>query len=216
MPAVFCPRCGKPNEEGASYCGSCGARLPEDGPETAEEREHRSLRRRAGRLLGRTRRERVITAVTVLALVIAIVAVVALTTGDDQDEYTERADAICMESKQALAAVADRIAKSESQTAAAVSLNGNATAEIVAVWRRRLASLDPPPDRRKAATQLDQALTVVERAAKEAGALPAPADAERLLVQLVAAGARADQAVAALGLEACAEGRLGIGRLERG
>ena len=67
----------------------------------------RSLRRRAGRLLGRTRRERVITAVTVLALVIAIVAVVALTTGDDQDEYTEQANAICVESKQALATVAD-------------------------------------------------------------------------------------------------------------
>jgi hypothetical protein len=215
VPAVFCPRCGKPNEEGASYCSSCGARLPEGGAETAEERERRSLRRRAGRLVGGTRRERMITAVTVLALVIAIVALVALTTGDDQDEYTEQANAICVESKQALDAVADRIANSKVQLAAAISLNGKATAEIVADWRRRLASLDPAPDRQEAAAKLDQSLGQVEaEARKVAGQARAGGDPSRLEGHLAAAGARAEQAIEELDLEACAEGGLGIRTFE--
>jgi hypothetical protein len=167
-------------------------------------------------MVGRTRRERLITAATVIALGIGIVAVIALTSDGDEDEYLEQADGICVESKQALAKVAERISESGRQSTEALALYRGAVAEIAADWRSRLAALDPPTDRRGAAADLEEALAGVEAEATQAG-LAEPGGASRSPeARLTAAGARAEQAIAALGLEACAEGGLGIGRLETG
>jgi zinc-ribbon domain len=214
---VFCPRCGKPNEEGARYCSACGEALPELGEEAGEASEPPSLGQRAGRLIGRSRRERLITAAITIALGIAVVAVIFLVTDGDQDEYVARADLICVESKQALAIVEDRVSEARGESAAALALYGGATAEVVADWRSRLARLDPPSDRQEAASQLDEALAKVDDEASQAARqAQAGEDLKRLRARLAAAGARAEQAIEALGLDACAEGGLGIGELQTG
>jgi hypothetical protein len=165
-------------------------------------------------MLGRTRRERLITAGTVIALGLAIVAVIALTSNGDEDEYIEQADGVCVESKQALATVAERVSESGRQSAEALALYRGAVAEIAADWRSRLAALDPPPDRQEAAADLEEALAGVEAEAAPAGLAEPGGASGGPQARLPAAGGRAEQAIEALGLEACAEGGLGIGRLE--
>jgi zinc-ribbon domain len=223
VPAMFCPRCGKPNEEGARYCSACGEELPELGEEAAEATRRPSLRARMGRLIGRNRRERQISAGIAIALVVAIVAVIAISTGGSEDTdgaqsaYVEQADRICIESKQALAIVGNRVSESRRDPKGALALYAGAVAEIAADWRSRLAGLDPPPDSKEASARLDEALAKLKDEADEVVVrAQAGQNPRRLRTQLAAAGSRTQQATDALGLEDCAEGELAIGRLDTG
>ena len=219
MPAMFCPRCGKPNEEGARYCSACGETLPELGDEAAEASERPSLRQRMGRLIGRSRRERLISAGIAIALLVAIAAVIAISTGgsEDTDTYVEKADRICIKSKQALVVVGNRVSESRRDPTGAIALYAGAAAEIAADWRSRLAGLDPPPDSKEASARLDEALAKFKHEADEV-VLRAQVgqNPRRLKARLAAAGSRAQEASDALGLEDCAEGDLAIGRLDTG
>jgi zinc-ribbon domain len=216
---MFCPRCGKPNEEGARYCSACGEELPELGEEAAEASRRPSLRERMGRLIGRSRRERLISAGIAIALVIAIAAVIAISTGGSEhtDAYVEKADRMCIESKQALAAVGNRVSESQRDQKGALALYAGAAAEIVADWRSRLAGLDPPPDWKEASARLDEALAKFKDEADEVVIrTEAGQDPRRLRTQLAAAGSHTQEATDALGLDGCAEAGLAIGRLDTG
>ena len=179
-----------------------------------------------GRLIGRSRRERLITAGTALAVVIAIVAVIIVATGgsDDGDSgqdsgeqpaYQKQAEQTCLGSKRALAAVAKRVSRSEDAPTAALALYAAAVAELVNDWRSRFTALDPPPDREQAANRLEFALAkLVVVARGVAVQANAGEDPRRLRARLAHFGARVEQAVEALRLERCAKGGLGIGRPE--
>jgi zinc-ribbon domain len=216
---MFCPRCGKPNEEGARYCSACGEELPELGEEAAEASRRPSLRERMGRLIGRSRRERLISAGIAIALVIAIAAVIAISIGksEDTDAYVEKADRMCIESKQALAVVGNRVSESQRDQKGALALYAGAAAEIAADWRSRLAGLDPPPDSKEASARLDEALAKFKDEADEVVIrTEAGQDPRRLRTQLAAAGSSTQEATDALGLDGCAEAGLAIGRLDTG
>jgi zinc-ribbon domain len=215
---MFCPRCGKPNEEGARYCSACGEELPELGEEAAEASGRPSLRERMGRLIGRSRRERLISAGIAIALVIAIAAVIAISTGgsEDTDAYVEKADRMCIESKQALAVVGNRVSESQRDEKGALALYAGAAAEIAADWRSRLAGLDPPPDSKEASARLDEALAKFKDEADEVVIrTEAGQDPRRLRTQLAAAGSHTQEATDALGLDGCAEAGLAIGAIGR-
>jgi hypothetical protein len=181
-----------------------------------------------GRLIGGSRRERLITAGTALAIVIAIVAVIVLITGGsdggdsgsdatDQTAYPEEADRICVQSTQAVALVANRVSKSQDDPAAALALYARAVVELAAQWRSRLGSLDPPPERQDAANSLELALAKLKLKARQiAEQAEAGEDLRRLRSQLDAAGVRVAHAIDALGLDRCAKERLSLGRLETG
>ncbi|HEX5713707.1 MAG TPA: zinc-ribbon domain-containing protein, partial [Solirubrobacterales bacterium] len=93
---MHCPRCGTPNEPGDRYCSSCGAALEQAG----ESKQRTGGRDRLDRLIGTTRRARIITAATAIALIVAIVAFIALEPEDDsipRDSYTVAADQLCLD-----------------------------------------------------------------------------------------------------------------------
>jgi hypothetical protein len=215
---VFCPHCGKRNEEGARYCNACGGALPELGAEADQPAEaDRSSRRRAlsarvRKLVGQGRRERLITAATIVALAVAAVAVISLATdgllGGDEDEYSRQADRVCVEQKQALALLVE-----EGSTAPGLreqALRWTAAAQVVTDWRRRLGSIEPSPPDAEAVAELDVALGELEVAARAAGASAGDSgvDTARGVSQAIA---RLESAIDALGLEACAEVPLAAG-----
>jgi hypothetical protein len=172
-----------------------------------------------GRLIGRSRRERLISAGIAIALIIAIAAVIAISTGGSEDgaqsAYVEQADRICIESQQALAIVDNQVSESRRDPTGAIALYAGAVAEIAADWRSRLARLDPPPDSKEASARLDEALAKFKREADEVVIrAQVGQDPRRLRARLAAAGSRIKEATDALGLEDCADGELTIGRLD--
>jgi hypothetical protein len=180
-----------------------------------------------GRLIGSSRRERLITAGTVLAVVIAIVAVVVLVTGgsDDGDSrgrdsgeqpaYQKRAEQTCLGSKRALAAVAKRASRSENDPTAALALYAGAVAELAGDWRTQQDALDPPPGHEDAASRLEFALAKLEVVARGVAVqTDAGEDPRRLRARLAHVGARVEQAVEANRLDRCAKGGLRIGQPE--
>jgi hypothetical protein len=161
------------------------------------------------RLVGRTPRERLITALTTGAIAVAAVAAIVLL-GGDGDEYLEQADAICLESKQALAEVGRQAPDSRGGPGTALRLRTVAAAEIVAEWRSRLAALDPPSDREQAAAQLDQALAELELHAREAAVARAGGGSAAGGSRLSTVGARTDAAIKELDLEECSDAPLDL------
>jgi hypothetical protein len=212
---VFCPQCGKRNEEGASYCSACGRRLPEpdfNGPRPVE---RSPLRQLAGRLIGRSARERRITAATVVAL--AIAALVALGAnelfgGDDaQDAYQEEADRVCVERKQALALLSEEVLGSRKELT--LARYGNAGAEVVAGWRSQLGSRDAPAGLQEPEVDLDRALAKVEDELRAVASRPREGGEalRRLGDRLTTPVSRAERAIEALGLDGCADVPLALG-----
>jgi zinc-ribbon domain len=201
---VFCPRCGTENAPGDRYCSNCGATLKErTGP-----RERLSLRQRLGRLIGTTRRARIITGGTALAIVIAIVAVVALPSNETEiprDSYTISADRMCVAAKKQIGAASSR--------ALANAQKGDpgdyarSLVPIIAQWRIDFDALHAPADRAPQAVALDSALLEVE--IKAAGLALA---ADRGAPDLVARAQQVDHqtqavegAINDLGLRDCAD-----------
>jgi hypothetical protein len=206
---VFCPQCGKRNEEGASYCNACGRRLPELGSNGPQPGERPTLRQLAGRLIGGTTRERRITAATVAALAIAALFALGaneLLGGDDaQDAYQEEADRVCVERKQALALLSEEVRGSTNELT--LARYGNAGAEVVAGWRSQLASSDAPAGLQGPEVELDRALAKVEHELRAAAsrARDGGEALRRLGDRLASPASRSERAIEALGLDGCAD-----------
>jgi hypothetical protein len=162
---MFCPRCGEEVEKGARYCSKCGATMP-----TSAERpkRKRSLRERLAGLIGRTRRERLITGGTVLAIVIAIAAFFALDSGEDGEEDslalpladTQLVDDACVNAKAGIA----NAANSAVRRGGGVEAYSVAVLRAIAEFRSTVRSLVRSPG----VARLDQVLLDAEI---DAGAL---------------------------------------------
>lgn len=184
-----------------------------------------SLRDRLARLIGRSRRERIISAATVAAIVVAIAAFIALPTDDsDQDEsrpadpYTARADRICLDAKVELAtAGSSTIADANANPIADYARQAEATTRRT---RERLAALEVPKDRLQEATVLDTRLREIEaeiaRLGRVAGRRGDLGQVPAQTVRVEAAGQAVEEAVARLGLAECAELQVGLTRLQQG
>ena len=208
---MHCPRCGTPNEPGDRYCSSCGAQLPH-----AEKKDSDQVppRERLRRLVGTTRKARLITAATVLAIAVAVIAFVALKPSEDsipRDAYTIKADHICLVSKRSIVAVEQRFAHEGKGTFADVARE---LVPVVAAWRSEMSKLQVPADRVELAQELEGALLEAEaqlgglaRAAESASKRKLVAKAE----EAEAASAAVEEAVGDLGLSHCAEAAIGFG-----
>ncbi len=157
---VFCPHCGARNEQSWRYCSECGRDLP--AAEAADPAEGGRVDGRFDRLVGMSRRERLITAATGLALAVAIAAAAVLLLGgdDEEDRYVERMDELCIESKQALGVLAEELPSAGG--AAAGSVYGAAAAELVVGWRSEAEVLETPAELQPAAAELGRALGELE------------------------------------------------------
>lgn len=203
---MYCPRCGTPNDPGDKFCSACGAALQATG----KSRERASLRGRAGGLIGKTPRARLLSALTALFLAIAVAFVVLQPAEDDaipRDAYTISADRLCLSAKRQIVAV-ERAGRK-----AAPSVVARALLPVVADWRSEMQSLRTPADRAEKAQQLDSALGEVEiriaalaRIAAQGSRRQALASAERA----DAASTAVEDAVSALGLSDCAHATIGL------
>lgn len=102
---MFCPRCGDENPDGVRYCSSCGSALPRlsEDPEPAPAGGIRArMAHRLRRLVGRTRRERIVSGVTASLLVVAVVAFMVLDTPEEElpsDPARDALDQACVTAK---------------------------------------------------------------------------------------------------------------------
>jgi len=222
---MYCPRCGAENEEGSRYCVSCGSALPRKsaarGP--AEANAHADsggFGATLGRIVGTTRKARLVSAGIAVALVVAVVAFIVLGSNHEssipQDGPTKAMDANCVHHKVELA-------KAQAQAInggdlAAVSLYADTVVQVAGNWRIQLARFGAHPDRAEQVEALRAALLEVEI---EAGALARSAR-ERNKAELVAAASRVDiatrnveAAIAELELEQCSQLVFSTGRLIR-
>jgi len=202
---VHCPRCGTENEPGDRFCSNCGATL--GGAEKPA--EQLPIGERIKRLVGTSRRARLITIGTVLAIAIAIVAAVALPANDDgeipRDAYTIAANRICVNAKREIGEAGSR-ALANARNGADPGEYARSLVPIVAQWRVDFNGLDVPDDRVEQANALSAALLEVEvqasglALAAKRGASDLPARAQR--VDQLTEGA--ERAIANLGLDECA------------
>jgi hypothetical protein len=113
---VFCPRCGDENPDGVRYCSSCGSALPRltEEPEPAPAGGLRGrIAHRLRRLVGRTRRERVVSGVTVSLLVVAVVAFLVLDTPEEElpaNPARDTLDQACVTAKAQVVEAANALA----------------------------------------------------------------------------------------------------------
>jgi zinc-ribbon domain len=206
---VYCPRCGNEAEAGDRFCSSCGASLPSREEEGVEEKP--SLRERLSRLVGRTRRERLITLGTLAAIALAILAFVLLDPAEDDspppDAYSLAADEVCVAAKRDIARAA-KGARGRDPGRFAQDL-----VLLVAQWRTATSDLVPSVERSGGAAELDIALrdVLVEAAVlARMGREGADEDAIGEQVGVVeATSASVEQAIDDLGLERCAVLQLG-------
>lgn len=204
---MYCPRCGTPNEPGDRFCSSCGAQLEKGG-----RARRRSPREGISRLIGTTRKARLVTAATAIAVVVAVVAFIALDPAEDdaipRDAYTVAADEMCIAAKRQIVLTERRLLR-EGETGAVAA----ALLPIVAQWRSDFAALAVPEDRVEEARGLDGALRGVEF---EIGGLARYADGgdrRQTLAQAKAAdraATRVEGAIAALGLSQCGRRTIGF------
>ena len=175
------------------------------------------------RMVGSSRRERVITAVTVLVLLIVVAAFIALPADEGSDSegqaqrdgYTTQAERICLDAKVDLAASGSATVADPPSNA--ISAYARDAKSATARARRRLASLDPPADRRQAAARVDSRLQVAQfeiaRLAELASSRVGLTRLPEQTMRVEAAGAQVDRALRALGLTECAKLQVGLTRL---
>ena len=204
---MYCPRCGTPNEDGDRFCSSCGAGLQK----AKEPQEQVSARDRLGRIVGTTRKARLITGATVLALVVAVIAFIALEPDSEEtiprDGYTIAADQLCLKAKGEIVA-AERRAASGGTAAFATEL-----VPIVADWRSRFEALAVPADRTEEAQQLEAALLEAEVQIGGLARVATDGDKAEIIASAKrsdAASAGVEEAVASLGLGECAGATIGL------
>jgi uncharacterized Zn finger protein (UPF0148 family) len=200
---VYCPRCGTPNEPGDRFCSSCGAGLKKAGTE----KRQRSPREQIGRLVGTTRKTRLISAATAGAIVVAVVGFITLKPSEDaipRDAYTIAADRLCLTAKQQIVAVE----RSDDATTFAAAL-----VPIIASWRSQFQELVVPGDRVDRAVELEAALRNVEIQLARFARTTARGNRKAILAsgeQAEAATGRVEEAVSSLGLSQCAEATIGF------
>ena len=203
---MFCPRCGAETDESARYCAGCGATLADAERTERAGQPKRSFGGRLATLVGRTRRQRLLSASTVAAIAIGIAAFFALETGPDEDGGSGRlavadvgaADAACVEAKRTIRGSAARALRSgdgDLETYSADFLR--ATVEFRSIIR----SLGSDP----ATGQLDRALreVTIEAGALSRTARENPGVTGDRVVALDAATAEAEAAITELGLAEC-------------
>lgn len=112
---MFCPRCGAESPADVRYCHACGAELPRQADEEPAAGSSRRSRagERLGRLVGRTRRERVVSALIAVFLVIAVIGFIALDPVEDDDTRASREslDAACLAAKSQIVDAANALAE---------------------------------------------------------------------------------------------------------
>lgn len=209
---MYCPRCGTPNEPGDRFCSSCGASLREADTESKPEG---GPGKRLGRIVGESRRSRLLTVGTVLALAIAIAGFIALSPKDDEtiprDSYTLAAERICLGAKrQIVAAEQSAVRQAERGDSSAVA---RALVPIVAGWRAELGVLKTPEDRVQKADELDRALREVEIQVAKLALVADTGNRKMTLGQarrVDAETAGVEAATASLGLSECAGETIGF------
>lgn len=209
---MYCPRCGTPNEPGDRFCSSCGAQLQsaDRGPS-----ERRSPRDRIRRLLGTTRKDRLISAAIALAIAVAIASFLMLDEDEvdeiPRDAYTIAADRMCISAKRQIVAVERR---SLSQPGApSVGALAEDLLPILATWRTDFRALKVPPDRLGHARRLDGSLRDAEIEIAALARVADPGGGQRTLTsakQADDAAAGVEEAISDLGLGRCARLALGF------
>lgn len=205
---MYCPRCGAPNEEGDRFCSACGAGLRE----SSAEKESISPRERLRRIIGTTRKARILTAATAVAFLVAIVAFFALNPGEDsipRDAYTLAAERLCLDAKAEIVATERQAAKGETSEFA------RGLVPIVASWRSGLSELKVPSDQVEKADLLEAALLEAEVKIGKLARVASQGDTDATVAsakQADAASADVEEAVAGLGLTQCARATIGLGR----
>jgi hypothetical protein len=172
------------------------------------------------RLVGTTRRSRMVTLATVGALLVAVAAFIALAPTDDndvpQDALTRALDARCVQHKTAIAAAQQQALTAGTLTA--VSRYGEWIVPLAGEWRKELNSAVVPADRAEPVGGLSAALLEVEieaatlaRAARESNRRELATAAARVDV----ATSHVEDAIHSLQLERCGHLEIAQGRLVR-
>ena len=206
MAPVHCPRCGTPNEPGDRYCSSCGATLKA----SSDPSEPVSTRKRLGRLVGTTRKARLITAATVIAILVAVAAFIALDPTEDEiprDAYTVAADRLCLDSKRSIVVI-ERSFAAQGPGAVAREL-----VPVIAAWRSQLNQLNAPADRKDLARELEATLLQTEVQIAGLARISRGGETRQIVAKARAADAAStevEEAAATLGLSECAEAAIGL------
>jgi len=216
---MFCPRCGHENADDSRFCIECGKPLraaetpakPE--AETPEGDAPRGKARAfAERVIGSSGWERLVTGGIGVALAIAVIAFFSLPTDEDETPadtrhpYIQAADSVCVDSKRELGDAQRRAAEVKQTGLNSLRAFAGEFGPISARLRSRLTSLDPPPQYKKKAAELDAALRQVAAAGRQTARFSAQQDDRALIefgrVQRV--GGRIETLIAELGLTNCA------------
>jgi len=178
------------------------------------------LSERLRRLAGTTPGARRLTIGTVVAIAIAVVAFIVLPASDGgqkvppRDAYTVSADQVCVAEKQQIAAAARRALAGSARTNP--DRYASALVPIIEEWRLALATTPPPADRRDLVSALDSALRETMSQAGTLARLSRGGDRKQILAQATevdAASSGVEEAIAALGLQRCANLGVGVGHL---
>jgi hypothetical protein len=202
---MHCPRCGAKNREENRYCVGCGSALSGSAVDPAAQVP---FRERVTRLVGTTKRARLLSAATAMAILIAVGAFLALKPSAEnsavEDSFTRAADRTCVEEKRTIAALEEQTLRQSNPDTATFA---RALVSVVAEWHSNLKENPAPPIHSEAAAALDSALLdVLIRAGALARVAPDGKPSEiAAQAQLVdEASAKADRAIETFGLKRCA------------
>jgi hypothetical protein len=200
---VFCPRCGTENPNDNRFCVSCGTQLKGAGAATGP---RKGIKERALSLIGRSRKERLITGGVVLAIVIAVISLLSLDTDEETPAPSAATDAACANAKRAVAKAA-----TEARGGGSEGVQQYAADVIVALLDFRQTVLEGEP----ASSARDDLVVDLRQAAIETGGLARLAREGAGPTQLTAQATRIDAATQGvdaasddLGLTECAEVRI--------
>jgi hypothetical protein len=200
---VFCPRCGTENPDDNRFCVSCGTQLKGAGAAAAPKK---GIKERAVGLIGRSRKERLITGGIVLAVVIAVISLLSLDTDDETAAPSAATDAACVNAKRAVAKAA-----TDARGGGIQGVQLYAADVIVALLDFRQAVLEAEP----ASTAKDDVVVELRQAAIETGGLArlaregaGPRQVTAQATRIDAATQGLDEAIADLGLSRCAQVRI--------
>jgi hypothetical protein len=201
---MHCPNCGVENDDGNRFCVGCGSSLSKRSPSASP--PPASLKERIGRLLGTTRRARLLTVATALAIVVAIVAFIALKPGDEsgEDAFLQGVDQTCVAEKERISTLEQETLQ---QSPPNVGEFASVLVTIVAEWRSNLQATPAPQIHAEEIQALNSALLDV---LIDAGGLARVIREDRPAAVIGAqagsideATAGVDQAIEDLGLSDC-------------
>lgn len=209
---MYCPRCGTENQSGNRYCVECGSALSQATTPSSR----LPLRARLRRLLGTTKRARLLSAGTVVVTALALAAFIALKSGSEeaQDPFMRSLDKTCLEEKERIAAL-EREAAPRSR--ASVVLFATSLVSVVEEWRLNLARSPTPSSHAQDARLLDSRLREVLIEAGTLARIARDRGPQQIVSQAQSvdqATKRADQTMEDLGLSSCSAFRIRAAKLE--